>query len=147
MTKIGDAQCDESQQHDEDPAIQEFLRDFQHDKPKPSSLWRRGCTGSGNDIETKYISPKTLQAKLHVQRVGVLLDVLFTGSDQQKRPTAKFVYDDYLRPFTVLLCIGCGPMIYYFIKHNSLEDRKLPFYDRPDDFPTSTRIDIWEEFY
>ena len=129
--------------HDADPHVQEFLKDFFE---KTSALWQRGCTGAGNDQEAKYISRKTLRENLNVERIESLLGDLFPGPSEQ-RPSAGIIHDGYLRPFAILLCQGAGEMIKYFIRYESLGDSALPFYQQPKEFPRSTTQDMWGKFY
>jgi hypothetical protein len=51
----------------------------------------------------------------------------------------------YVRVFAILLRIGKGRFIDYFVRHLGLSDNHLPFLQRPPDFPTSP--DFFNEFY
>lgn len=78
--------------------------------------------------------------------VEALLKELFANPDQSA-PDAADVLKSYLRPFAILLCIGSGHMISYFVEHPSLQDRCLPFSVEPQDFPVSTSRNLFRAFY
>ena len=130
-------------QPDDDPAIQSFLADF---SKEPGVLWRTGRSGAANDLEKSYLSHKILQQRLGVGRVQELLKALFNGRDEHP-PNADHVTHHYLRTFSILLRIGFGRMILYFIK-GQLKDSHLPYLSKPTKFPSSSnQIDLFSEFY
>lgn len=52
----------------------------------------------------------------------------------------------YSNVFATLISIGRGEYIEIFVRRDGLSDAKLPFYQRPVDFP-QTEPDFFEEFY
>lgn len=52
----------------------------------------------------------------------------------------------YTNVFATLLSIGRGEYIEHFVRRDGLSDTKLPFYQRPLDFP-QTEPDFFNEFY
>ena len=56
------------------------------------------------------------------------------------------VLEDYIVVFSILHSLGEGTNILYFLRHNSLSDRNLPFKTPPADFPTA-REDLFPRFY
>ena len=130
----------EVEQDDTDSEIQAFLH------------WVRQahCTKNG-DATTNALScsfvpysklVEYLDPRLRLQR---LLDALFREQDPVDRPDAKSIARGYLRAFAILLCIGRGRFITYFLEHESLNDQKLPFLARPTNFPISSS-DFFDAF-
>lgn len=131
------------QQSDDNPVIQSFLQEF---SKEPGNLWRIGRSGAANDIKNKYISCKTLQQSLDISRVQELLDALFGDRDEHP-PDAGRVTKFFLRTFAILIRIGFGRMILYFIKQQ-LNDARLPYHSKPTNFPSSSnQLDLFSEFY
>ena len=134
-------------QPEDDALIQDFYRDFQFSQQTTPESSRGGLKGAQNDQQCSYLSEATLRENLKLERVDDLLRILFQGPDSsQQRPPAQVVFDDYLRPFVILICIGQGPMINHFRRHGSLKDHNLPFYEKPPNFPTSSGSDVWADF-
>lgn len=127
-------------QPDHDTHIQEFLKWIE----SPDS-YRIGCGGVGNEEERKYIPLVKLKERLTRQRLESLLAASFEN-DERPAPNVDVIINHYLRPFAILLCIGEGSMIYQFVKHESLQDARLPLSQEPSEFPSSTRCDIWAAF-
>lgn len=128
-------------QHDENNAIQEFLR-WQHEARCLEELdvtWAK---------EPRHFVPHSeLVAYLGSdRRVQRLLDALFSGQDPVEQPSSKYLEQHYLRVFAILLCIGHGRFINYCAQHDSLQDQKLPFLVRPAHFPFSTGSDLFDAF-
>ena len=128
-------------QHDEDSAIQEFLR-WQHEAR---------CSEQMNEFSTKehrqFIPHTRLMAYLGSERrIQRLLDALFSEQDPVEQPSPKHIEQHYLRVFSILISIGHGPFIKHFFVHDSLQDRKLPFLVRPAHFPFSTGSDFFDAF-
>ena len=130
-------------QPDSYPVVQDFLRDFQSERPR--SIWRVGRSGFKNEVESKYISSETLAEQLPLERVEKLLAALFEGWTRPT-PDARVVRDYYLRSFAILLCIGAGRFIHHFTDQYHLQDRYLPHDSKPSLFPTSSNRDLFAEF-
>ena len=129
----------DNQQRDEDPNIQAFL-----DWEQSESTGHVGTGGARNDITPRYIP--SLDLETYLNREGVterLLNALYPGHDG---PAANYVKKQYLRPFAILLCLNHGTLIDIFIKHEQLQDDKLPFRSEPPGFPSSSKVDLWAEF-
>ena len=130
-------------QPDSHPVVQEFLRDFQIERPR--SIWRVGRSGFKNEVESKYISSKTLAEQLPLERVEKLLAALFEGWNRPT-PDARLVRDSYLRSFAILLCIGAGRYIHLFTDEYHLQDHYLPHDNKPSKFPASSNRDLFDAF-
>ena len=130
-------------QPDEHPAIQRFLRLYR--TAKPGAIWRTGRSGSDNEIESWYVSLKTLEQDLTHERIETLLEALFENWSKPA-PDAGTIRKYHLRSFTILLCIGAGRFIEYFKDNHTLRDSCLPFYKPPHNFPGSTTRDLFQDF-
>ena len=124
-------------QPENSPTIQDFLHWL-----CSSDTHRKGC---GNTIGVKYIPQAALVEKLTRERTEALLNDLFRDVDQPV-PDADDVMGNYLRPFAILLAAGFGRMISHFVEHLSLRDQYLPFRVESNDFPKSTRRDLYKAF-
>lgn len=104
-----------------------------------------GIRGPSLDLECQYIPKSKVEG--YFDRPGAVDHLLDTVLDSRHRSsvTRDYVRDHYLRTFAILLCIGQGGSIYYFQQHSSLRDDKLPFRNRPSDFPV-LQPDIFEDF-
>ena len=98
-----------------------------------------------DEEERIYIPLEKLREKLTRRRVEGLLAALFEY-EERSAPNVDVIIRHYLRPFAILLCIGEGSMIYDFVKYENLQDARLPFSEKPSDFPSSTRCDLWAAF-
>ena len=127
-------------QPDHDTYIQEFLKWSE----SPGSC-RKGCGGMVDEEERIYIPLEKLKERLTRRRVEGLLAALFEY-EERSAPNVDVIIRHYLRPFAILLCIGEGSMIYDFVKYENLQDARLPFSEKPSDFPSSTRCDLWAVF-
>ena len=121
-----------------------YIQDFQKWIKSPDSF-RIGCGGVGNEEERKYIPLEKLKERLTRRRVEDLLAALFEN-EERSAPNVDVVINHYLRPFAILLRIGEGSMIYQFVEYESLDDARLPLFQEPSEFPSSTRCDIWAAF-
>lgn len=127
-------------QPDHDTYIQDFLK-----WSKSPHTFRIGCGGFENEEERKYIPLKELRERLNRRSVEDLLGALFDNGERLA-PDVDVIISHYLRPFAILLGIGEGRMIYQFVRHKTLEDDRLPLLQKPSEFPSSTRGDIWAAF-
>ncbi|KAG8534060.1 uncharacterized protein KY384_000903 [Bacidia gigantensis] len=130
-------------QRDDLEPIQEFL------------LWVQGnrCPEQDDPTSTfrsRYFIPYTrLKSYLgSTKKLERLLDALYPGQDASELPPRKNITEQYLRTFSILLCIGMGRFVKHFVQHDSLQDSKLPFTSRPARFPVSSdpNFDIFELF-
>lgn len=62
-----------------------------------------------------------------------ILNALFP--DLSDAPNAQAIVTRYSVVFAILVSIGMGQHIGTFLKHDQLCDQKLPFFERPRDFP------------
>ena len=131
-------------QPDDEPVIQDFLNNF--GQKKPQTIWRPGRVGATNDSKRPYVSSKILYARLDLGRVRALLDALFKNWDKSA-PDAEYTREHCLRTFAILITIGHGRMIYEFAKRPNLHDRHLPHLSEPHDFPSSTQVNLFSQFY
>ncbi|KAL8851616.1 MAG: hypothetical protein Q9221_003453 [Calogaya cf. arnoldii] len=121
------------------PAIQAFLQ-----WKSGTGVCKTGCKGSDNKIGSDYIPQAVLEKYLITDRIKTLLHELFENTSQSL-PNADRVRSHYLRPFAILLSIGCGRMIRHFVDHR-LQDTLLPFRLEPQDFPKSATQNLFEAF-
>ncbi|KAL6721390.1 hypothetical protein ACLMJK_000493 [Lecanora helva] len=98
--------------------------------------------------DTRYFVPHAeLKAFLGFgQRLQELLEDLYADFDPIERPSTRDIKENYLRVFSILLCIGYGRFIKFFLQYDSLQDQKLPFLERPSHFPLSTSLDLFALF-
>lgn len=114
--------------------------------------WRRSTkaqlTGLGGPDcnKTCMFIPKS-RIEDYFKRPHQLDKLLDKVLDPSVRPAvdANYVRGNYLRSFAILLCIGKGHLIHHFQQHQSLQDDKLPYGTRPDEFPFTTP-DEFQEF-
>ncbi|KAL6716241.1 hypothetical protein ACLMJK_005807 [Lecanora helva] len=120
------------------------IEDFRSWENSDTSL-RKGYAGIDHTRENTYIPLTVIQEYFQrPSRMEILLNaVVQTG----EAPQASFVQRKYLRPFAILLSIGHGHLISDFVQHDSLEDQKLPFDQRPANFPEENNHILWELFY
>ena len=125
-------------QHDETDSIQAFLKWV-----KAEVQWCHG-TGSNIEIKSRYMRTSTLKSYLERPRIiEALLDDLYPNGHC---PDADYVRNNYLRPFAILLRLGQGHFIRIFTNYEHLQDPKLPFRSKPQNFPLTTGTDLWEAF-
>lgn len=130
-----------ARQRDEDVAIQDFLR-WRHDARQEEVVEEPAREG-----ERRYfISQRRLRSYLSRKCIERLLDALFPDQDMIEQPPSKQIYDQYMRVFSILLCIGHGNFITYFVLFESLQDTKLPFDSVPSHFPKSADGDLFKCF-
>ena len=127
-------------QPDHDTYVQDFLK-----WSESPDTFRKGYGGFENEEERKYIPLEKLRERLTHRRVKGLLAALF-DNEERLAPDVGVIISHYLRPFAILLGIGEGHMIYQFVRHKSLEDDRLPLLQKPSEFPSSTRRDVWAAF-
>ena len=101
----------------------------------------------GPELETvcSFIPQSKLQEYFEKpHQVKNLLDAVL---DERERPAVdpNYVREHYPQSFATLLCIGEGRMIHHFQQYKTLRDGKLPYHNRPDDFPVTTP-DMFEDF-
>lgn len=79
-----------------------------------------------------------------------LEEILYALSEETglKSVEPRFIRDGYLKIFAILLRIKREAWITYFLNFPSLNDNKLPFESKPDDFPAATEDDrfFWTSF-
>ncbi|KAL8696543.1 MAG: hypothetical protein Q9224_002741 [Gallowayella concinna] len=123
------------------PAYQEFLR-----WKSITGHSNKGCRGFGNTIGSHYIPYHALLEYCTAERIKMLLEELF-DKPTDLPPDTDRVRTYYLRPFAILLSIGCGRMISRFVDHRGLQDTSLPFTSESDDFPKSPTRDLFADFH
>ena len=125
-------------QHDEDPYIQAFLTWRQSENTSCE-----GTRGFKNEELARYIPNSTLSTYFNAPRcTNNLLNALYPD---RHPPDADIIIRSYMRPFAILLSLGNGCLISYFVKFEDLQDDKLPFRSKPQNFPQSSG-DVWTKF-
>lgn len=102
--------------------------------------------GKGNETDT-YL-PDSVQADYFtLERVKQTLQQLYSDRGPGWLPAQpSAVYHNCKRILAVLLYIGRGDRIEYFVHRPELYDEKLPFFNRPHSFPDSTVNPFFEKF-
>ena len=122
-----------------DAAIQDLLDWIERNKIP-------GASGASAAPNRHFIPFKELQAYLKSsKRAKKLLMVIFR--DRQYSVNTDLLLEDYVRVFTILICIGKGAYITHFMSH-TLSDQDLPLKTMPNDFPKDPNDpNFWERFY
>ena len=120
------------------------IPDFMKSSKSPDSF-RIGCGGFENEEQRKHIQLKMLKERLTRRRVEALMAAL-SDNGERSAPDVDVIINHCLRPFAILLRIGEGIMIYQSVIHKSLEYDRLPLLQRPSEFPSSPRCEIWAAF-
>lgn len=114
--------------------------------------WRRSAEAQlpgigGPDLESVCLFVPQSNLEDYFDSHHHLENLLDAVLDSRERPDVEpnYVRDHYLQTFATLLCIGEGRLIHHFQQYNSLQDQKLPYRTRPDDFPFTTP-DKFEDF-
>lgn len=129
-------------QPDQDDEIQAFHRWI-----ASSTTRRPGIGGSSRVTHCDFIPPSAVKAYLGAdRRVECLLTSLF-GKEAPRTIDADVVREHYVRPLVILLLIGEGPMIKHFVQYRSLQDHRLPYRSRPEDFPFSSDPNFFKRFH
>ena len=129
-------------QPDQDDEIQAFRRWIASSKTR-----RPGVGGSSHNTRCDFIPPSAVKEYLGANhRVEGLLTSLF-GKEAIRTIDAEVVREHYVRPLAILLLIGEGPMIKHFVQYRSLQDHRLPYRNRPEDFPFSKDQSFFERFH
>ena len=76
---------------------------------------------------------------------GLLASIF--GKEGSKNLDAEVIRQHYLRPLAILLLIGEPLMIKYFVRYTSLQDHRLPYRSRPEDFPFSPDPNLFKRFH
>ena len=129
-------------QPEQDDEIQAFRRWI-----SSSETRRPGIGGSNHGEPRTYIPPFAVKEYLGAnQRVEDLLTSLF-GKEASRMLDAEVIRKHYVRTLAILLDIGEGRMIKHFVQYLSLQDHRLPYRSRPEDFPFSADPKFFERFY
>lgn len=125
------------------PALQKFFR-----LVKSCNV---NCEAIGKDKNrstTSFISTKDIKERLAAndyEFVADLLDEIF-GRDWSSNINVEELATKCPLVFAILLCLGQGRYITNFIRHADLQDRRLPFVHRPEEFPHFDNVDFFESF-
>ena len=119
-----------------DSEIQAFWRWY-------STTRRRGIGGSNHAALNHFVPLSAVTVYLEAsQRVENILAALSV-----RNVDAQYVREHYFRPLAILLLIGQGHLIEYFVQYRSLMDHRLPFWTRPEDFPHSSDPNLFDHFH
>ncbi|KAK3077872.1 hypothetical protein LTS18_009038, partial [Coniosporium uncinatum] len=78
------------------------------------------------------------------ERVFDILRAVFLHAGQPSGALRRHIQHHFTRIFSILLSIGQGSFIKYFVDFDSLCDEALPFESQPKDFPS---VDFFPAFY
>ena len=105
-----------------------------------------GIGGHDSDTPYDFIPYAAVEEYLGAPgKVEKLLNALF-GSPGDHAISPQYIREHYMRPFAILLSIGQGSMIQHWTRYPSLQDHRLPYLGKPEEFPTSTPDDFFELF-
>ena len=128
-------------QPEQDDEVQAFHRWI-----SSSETRRTGIGGSSHVTQCGFIPPSAVKEYLGAnRRVEDLLTSLF--GREASSIDAEVIREHYIRPLAILLVIGEGPMIKHFVQYLSLQDHRLPYRSRPEDFPFSSHSNFFERFH
>lgn len=124
------------QQLDHDPTIHEFQE------------WANKRRVPNETALQDFIPISEVQAFFHSPgKTSELLKVLF--DEEESRPRSQTVRNYYILVFCILIAIGRGRQIQHFLRHDHLQDSKLPFFQKPEHFghdSTCSPDDFFEDF-
>lgn len=104
-----------------------------------------GCRSIDHPCKTHFTSYKVL--KRHVaHQVPDILTALYGSSDPGRMPNANLICTDYLITFVILLSIGLGRDIEFFVHHEPLADIHLPHIEKPKHWPFTRNEDDFRRF-
>ena len=124
-------------QSDYDEEVQSFHR-WREDTGQP------GLDGQGPASKCSFIPRSAV--KKYFEDTDTVERVLSTLLDEEDLH-AGYIHSHYLRTLAILLCMGEGQMIKHFVKYTSLEDHRLPYRTRPEDFPRFSDHDRQIKFF
>ncbi|OCL10566.1 kinase-like protein [Glonium stellatum] len=102
-----------------------------------------GClTPESTDADHRFVPKPDLQDYLSKDKLIKILKGL--GIQPHNTDT---ILKDYLKSFAILLSLGHGPFIEWFLQYDSLADKKLPFETRPPTFPRTSDVDFFDNFF
>lgn len=117
-------------QLDDNPHIQELLTWYEGAR-------QLGIGNAGLEIDRPFIPDPEIEALFEdIRATKKLLAALFPNGNPQVDPET--IRKKYTKVFLILLLTGNGRFIAWFVRHDSLCDRYLPFRSRPAGFPNST---------
>nr|OQO20386.1 hypothetical protein B0A51_13270 [Rachicladosporium sp. CCFEE 5018] len=117
----------QQRQDDSGPATQAFLKWIEGPHAVPESPDLQDFVPSGAVFE--YLN--------HDNRLASILTETFSSSDD--RPSAHVILEKHCQVFAILVAIGSAELIRECIPFPALKDEKLPFTNRPTNFPHDTR--------
>jgi hypothetical protein len=110
------------------PVIQEFYAWF-------SKSCCIGTLGPAPEPNASFMPSTVLESYFKdTRRLKKIIEALFETRYPPVSPEA--IQGNYDKVLGILLCIGKGRFIQTFIEYHNLRDERLPFDDRPKNFPT-----------
>lgn len=108
----------------------------------------KGTNGLSGTPNRYFLPLPDLRAYLKAEnRITNLLAALQV-ENPHNRSLTETLGNHYIKVFTILILIGKGRYIEYFVQHHDLRDSKLPFLVKPADFPIEPNYPkFWESFY
>ncbi|KAI9793927.1 MAG: hypothetical protein M1816_007179 [Peltula sp. TS41687] len=132
-------------QPNQKPELQDFHRFIQEKR-------QRGIVGpkiEPNEINSCFVPEPDLQDYFDdSNRLRRILRAIYPSSGLIP-VHGTTIKNHYVKVFAILLCIGKGCYIEHFIRHDSLNDQRLPFDERPHYFPSTGSGDrnFFSSFY
>jgi hypothetical protein len=106
-----------------------------------------GCYSLREQDRTTYIPRRELVAYFGDAGLQSLLLALCQDQDQHLLHHENRILKDYIEILAILVRIGNGQFIGEFLRFQNMSDRFLPFYQRPNRFPSRPEHDFWDDFY
>lgn len=136
-------------QPDHTSALQDFYR-FLEGNCKQGTI---GHTIEPTKENSYYIPDPDLQAYFSGDKNrrlrNILREISLVASSGPPRVSLNTIQRDYVKVFSILLCIRRGYYIAHFVRYEGLNDQRLPFDERPHHFPSAANSDsdFFSSFY
>ncbi|KAL9082442.1 MAG: hypothetical protein Q9165_008894 [Trypethelium subeluteriae] len=120
-------------QPDSSPCIQEFHNWLRSNQ----AIGRCGRVDAG-DSDAFFVPAQALEQFFTPDRLKKILKALFEAKPPASHVSPDTIRNNYLKALAILLKIGDGRYIEWFVHYPNLRDQNLPFFDRPQNFPITT---------
>lgn len=113
-----------------------------HNWLKDTRVLGSGCLTTGTtDSDCRFVPKSDLQQYLKREIIVKILRVLGI-----RHHSADVILKGYLKNFAILLSLDHGKLIEWFLQHDSLSDKKLPFETCPPTFPQTSDPNFFNTF-
>lgn len=101
---------------------------------------------SGSRSPTEPFIPRHATVNYITRHANRLMEAVY-NYDRKEAPATQYVVENCPLVLAILLNIGRGSLIAYFVQHESLYDKNLPFLSKPLHFCRHGNYDFFNEFY